>query len=88
MSYNVTVGDTDTHTEESGFKQERKTALQVDRLVFVMVAFRCGSSSLETECLFARGSGVLACNGAQEWHARIHDRGARVVFYATRAARI
>ena len=62
--------------------------MQVDRLVFVMVVFRCGSSSLEIECLFARGSGVLACNGAQEWHARIHDRGARVVFYATRAARI
>ncbi len=88
MSYNVTVGDTDTHTEEPGFKQERKTALQVDRLVFVTVAFRCGSSSLEHECLFVRGIGVLACNGAQEWHARIHDRGARVVFYATRAARI
>ncbi len=88
MSYNVTVGDTDTHTKESGFKQERKTALQVDRLVFVMVAFGWDSSCLETECSFARGSGVLACNGAQEWHARIHDRGARVFFYATRAARI
>ncbi len=52
-----------------------------------MVAFGCGSSNLETECLFARGSGVLARNGAQECHARIHDRGARAVFYATRAAR-
>ena len=80
MSYNVTVGDTDTYTEESGFK--------VNRLVFVMVVFGCGSGSLETECSFARGIGVLACNGTREWHARIHDRGARVVFYATRAARI
>ncbi len=88
MSYNVAVGDTDSHTKESGVKEERKTKLQVDRLVFGTVASRCGSSSLETECLFARGVGVLACNGTQEWHARIHDRGARVVFYATRAARI